>query len=72
MAEAIKSNETNPAPENLSDFLSAQKSGYLRAVREGETQKDVWTISTGNEAGGRFRIVFVPTDGRVPNHLIYV
>jgi len=54
MSEAIKSNETNPAPENLSDFLSAQKSGYLRAVREGETQKDVWTISTGNEAGGQF------------------
>ena len=62
MSEAItKSIESNPIPEDLSDFLSAQKSGYLRAVREGETQKDVWTISMGNEAGGWFRTMFVPT-----------
>lgn len=64
MSEAItKSIESNPIPEDLtvSDFLSAQKSGYLRAVREDETQKDVWTISMGNEAGGWFRTMFVPT-----------
>jgi hypothetical protein len=53
MSEAItESIESNPTPENLSDFLSAQKAGYLRAVRGGDTQKAVWTISMGNEAGG--------------------
>ena len=54
MSEAVKSSESNFTPGNLSTFLWAQKSGYLRAVGEGETQKDVWTISMGNEAGGLF------------------
>jgi len=52
--EAIESNESNPVPENLSDFLSAQRSSYLKAAGQGETQRDVWTISMGNEAGGWF------------------
>jgi hypothetical protein len=52
MPEAVESNKSNPSPENLSDFLSAQKSGYLQAVGQGETQRDVWTISMGNEASG--------------------
>lgn len=54
MSEVVESNESNPAPENLSDFLSAQRSGYLKAVGQGETQRDVWTVSMGNEAGGWF------------------
>jgi hypothetical protein len=52
MSEAVESKESNTAPETLSDFLSVQKFGYLRAIGEGETQRDVWTISMGNEAGG--------------------
>jgi hypothetical protein len=55
MSEAIiKPIDSNPTLGilSVSNFLAAQRSGYLRAVREGETQKDVWTISMGNEAGG--------------------
>jgi hypothetical protein len=51
MSEAAKPSESNSTPANLSEFLLAQKSGYLRAVGEG-THTDVWTISMGNEAGG--------------------
>jgi hypothetical protein len=51
MSEAAKPSESNPTLANLSDFLLAQKSGYLRAVGEG-THEDVWAISMGNEAGG--------------------
>ena len=50
MSEAGKPSETSTTA-NLSEFLLAQKSGYLRAVGEG-THKDIWTISMGNEAGG--------------------
>jgi hypothetical protein len=51
MSEVAKPSESNLTPTNLSEFLLAQKSGYLRAVGEG-THTDVWTISMGNEAGG--------------------
>lgn len=51
MSEAAKESEPNLTPANISEFLSAQKSGYLRAVRDG-THTDEWTISMGNEAGG--------------------
>ncbi len=51
MSEASKPSESNSTPANLSEFLLAQKSGYLRAVGEG-THMDLWTISMGNEAGG--------------------
>ncbi|KAF8273548.1 hypothetical protein EI94DRAFT_1715258 [Lactarius quietus] len=38
------------ASTNLSEFLRAQKYGYLQAV-QGDAQHDRWTISMGNEAG---------------------
>ena len=53
MSAAAKPSESSSSLPNLSEFLLAQKSGYLRAVGEG-THKDVWTISMGNEAGGQF------------------
>ncbi len=51
MSEATKPSASDWTPANLSEFLLAQKSGYLRAVAE-DTHKDDWTISMGNEAGG--------------------
>ena len=54
MSEVIESGESKQTPENLSDFLLAQKSGYLQAVEQGEKQKNSWTISMGNEAGGLY------------------
>ena len=51
MSQATKPGESKSTLANLSEFLLAQKSGYLRAVREG-THMDEWTISMGNEAGG--------------------
>ncbi|KAH9974336.1 hypothetical protein BGW80DRAFT_1303383, partial [Lactifluus volemus] len=51
MTEDIDSSQPNQTAGNLTDFLLAQKSGYLRAVEEGEAQKNSWTISMGNEAG---------------------
>jgi hypothetical protein len=51
MSEAAKPSESNGTPSNISEFLLAQKSAYLRAVAEG-VHKDIWTISMGNEAGG--------------------
>jgi len=54
MSEIEKPIESNFTPINITDFLLAQKTGYLRAVREGEAQKNTWTISMGNEAGGWF------------------
>ena len=53
MSEAAKPSGSYRDPSNLSEFLLAQKSGYLRAVGEG-THTDEWTISMGNEAGGSF------------------
>ena len=53
MSEATKPSESNWNPSTLSEFLLAQKSGYLRAVEKG-THTDEWTISMGNEAGGSF------------------
>ncbi|KAF8465873.1 DHH phosphoesterase [Russula ochroleuca] len=50
MSEAAKPSESNGTPSNISEFLLAQKSAYLRAVAEG-VHKDIWTISMGNEAG---------------------
>jgi hypothetical protein len=71
MSEAVESKGSNPTPENLSDFLSVQKSSYLRAIGEGEAQRDVWTISMGNEAGGWFLNHPSPLR-RVPDDLIDV
>jgi len=58
MSEVV---ESKPIPENLSDFLLAQKSGYLQAVEQGEEQKNSWTISMGNEAGGLYLCSFFYT-----------
>ncbi|KAI9513512.1 DHH phosphoesterase [Russula earlei] len=51
MSNVVKPNEPISSPANFSHFLSEQKSGYLRAVEEGEMKKNIWTISMGNEAG---------------------
>jgi hypothetical protein len=58
MTEDIDSSQPNQTAGNLTDFLLAQKSGYLRAVEEGEAQKNSWTISMGNEAGGLTFLIF--------------
>jgi hypothetical protein len=52
MSEAADSSRSNQTTGNLSDFLLAQKSGYLQALEQGEAQRSSWTISMGNEAGG--------------------
>jgi hypothetical protein len=61
MSKAVKPSDSNSAPTNLSDFILAQKSGYLQAVGKGETEKNSWTISMGNEAGGQLGILLFPT-----------
>jgi exopolyphosphatase len=52
MTEVTDSSQPNQTAGNLTSFLLAQKSGYLQAVEQGEAQKNSWTISMGNEAGG--------------------
>jgi hypothetical protein len=56
MTDAAKPGESNWTLSNLSEFLSAQKSKYLRAAGEG-AHKEVWTISMGNEAGGKSLLI---------------
>ncbi|KAI0299380.1 hypothetical protein B0F90DRAFT_1728224 [Multifurca ochricompacta] len=51
VVQSIQSSNSSPVPSNLPEFLWAQRAGYLRALEQGEVQKDLWTISMGNEAG---------------------
>jgi len=61
MSDIAKPIESNSTPINFTDFLLAQKTGYLHAVGEGEAQKNAWTLSMGNEAGGWFKCFSVAT-----------